>query len=119
MTTETRKYFVRYEDEIEPEKSTCGTRRRLVSTGDETPAYLHTVNITGSRAHYHKRATEFYYVLSGRGTMTLDGETFPLRKGMMVKIDPGCVHSSEGDHEVLVIGVPDIVEDDVFFPDEA
>ncbi|MDP8242836.1 MAG: cupin domain-containing protein [Candidatus Hinthialibacter antarcticus] len=119
MTTENKRFMVRYEEEVETEKSTCGWRKRLVSREDKTPAYLHTVHINGSKAHYHNRATEFYYVLNGEGSITLDGASFPLKKGMLIQIDPGCVHSSEGDHEVLVIGIPDIAEDDIFFTDDA
>lgn len=118
METAKKRYEVRRLTEVDEEKSTCGWRKRLFSNGDETPAFAHVVRINGSKAHYHKRATEFYYVLAGGGTMTVDGETFPIGPGTMVKLDPYSVHSSEGDHEVLVIGIPDIVDDDVYFVEE-
>jgi|GEM_PF-85103 cation diffusion facilitator family transporter len=115
---ETRKRFtIRRLEDIEKEKSTCGYRQRLFSVGDETPAFFHVVRINGSKTHYHQRATEFYYVLEGGGTMTVDGETFPIGPGTMVKLDPESVHSSAGDHLVLVVGIPDILEDDIFFPE--
>lgn len=118
MESSTKRYTVRRLSGVEKEKSTCGYRQRLFSTGDETPAFIHLVRIQGSRAHYHKRAVEFYYVLEGSGTMTVDGDTFPIEAGTIVKLEPLSIHSSEGDHLVLVIGVPDIAEDDIFFPDE-
>jgi len=115
MTAAQKRYTVRKPADVEKEQSTCGYRHRLFSTGDDTPAFCHVVKINGSKAHYHKRATEFYYILEGGGTMTIDGESFPIEPGTMVKIDPLAVHSSEGDHLVLVIGIPDIAEDDIFF----
>ena len=118
MPTVQKRFTVRRPDTIPKERSTCGYRQRYFSMGDETPAYFHLVRIQGSKTHYHKRATEFYYILEGHGVMTVDGETFPLEPGVMVKIDPGAVHSSEGDHLVMVVGVPDIAEDDIFFPEE-
>ncbi len=118
MTTTTKRYTVKRLSEVEKEQSTCGFRQRLFSKEDDTPAFFHLVKITESKAHYHKRATEFYYVLEGGGEMTVDGETFPIGPGTIVKLDPGSVHSSKGDHLVMVVGVPDIAEDDIFFPEE-
>lgn len=115
MAITNKRFEVRRISETEKEVSTCGHRHRLFTTGDDTPAFAHVVRITESKAHYHKRATEFYYVLDGHGTMTIDGESFDIAPGTMVKIEPGAVHSSTGDHEVLVIGIPDIVDDDVYF----
>ena len=118
MESTGKRYTVRRLPDLEKEVSRCGTRQRFFSQGDDTPAFIHQVHIQGSRAHYHKRAVEFYYVLEGSGIMTVDGETFPLEPGVMVKLDPGAVHSSKGDHRVLVIGIPDIAEDDIFLPGE-
>ncbi len=116
MESITKRFSVRRLCDLEKERSTCGYRQRVFSQGDETPAFMHVVRISESKTHYHKRATEFYYVLEGEGTMTVDGETFPLSPGTVVKLDPGSIHSSVGDLLVLVIGIPDIGEDDLFFP---
>lgn len=113
-----KRFIVRRLENIEKEKSTCGYRQRVFSTGDDTPAYFHVVRIQGSKTHYHKRATEFYYVMEGGGEMTVDGETFPIGPGTVVKLDPGSVHSSTGDHQVLVVGMPGLLEDDIFFPEK-
>ena len=117
MTANGKRYEVRRLSDIEKERSTCGYRQRVFSREDDTPAFMHVVRISESKTHYHKRATEFYYVLEGDGTMTVDGETFPIGPGTVVKLDPESVHSSVGDMLVLVIGVPDIAEDDIFFPE--
>ncbi len=113
-----KRFTIKRLENIKKEKSTCGYRQRLFSKGDDTPAWFHVVRIKNSTTHYHKRATEFYYVLEGTGMMTVDGESFPIGPGTMVKLDPNSIHSSTGDHLVLVAGVPDIDENDIFFPDK-
>ncbi len=118
MASKKKRFEVKRLETIEKERSTCGYRQRLFSTGDDTKAYFHVVRINDSKLHYHKRATEYYYVLEGEGEMTVDGETFPIGPGTMVKLDPLSVHRSYGDHLVLVCGVPDIEEDDIFFSEE-
>jgi mannose-6-phosphate isomerase-like protein (cupin superfamily) len=110
--------LVRHEAEAPKERSTCGWRYRLISRGDsDTAAWVHTVDIDGSKEHFHKRATEIYYVLEGQGTIRLDGVDHPIRKGSCVHIPPGVVHGATGRMRVLVVGVPDIAEDDLFFPE--
>jgi mannose-6-phosphate isomerase-like protein (cupin superfamily) len=117
MNQDKKRYQVRRVSEVPKVQSTCGYRQRLFSKEDDTPAFFHLVRITESKTHYHNRATEFYYVLEGSGEMTIDGETVPIEPGTLIKLDPGSVHSSKGDHLVMVVGVPDILEDDIFFPE--
>jgi mannose-6-phosphate isomerase-like protein (cupin superfamily) len=59
--------------------------------------------------------TELYYVLSGNGSITLDGETYPVQQGEIVLIQPGVRHTSDGEMEVLITGVPAGEATDVFF----
>jgi quercetin dioxygenase-like cupin family protein len=48
----------------------------------------------GGAVHPHSHFThEFYYVVSGRGRMTIDGETRQIAQGDLVHIPPGAVHS--------------------------
>ena len=111
--------LVRHEGEAAKERSTCGWRHLLLSRADQAlglAAWAHVVDIDGSRAHYHRRSTELYYVLEGDGTVTLDGVEHAVRQGSIVQIPPGVVHSASGRVKVLVIGIPDIAEDDLFFP---
>ncbi len=72
------------------------------------------MDIDGSKPHYHKRSTELYYVLEGRGSIFLDGVEHPVSKGSLVHIPPRVVHGARGRMRVLVVGVPDIAEDDYF-----
>jgi mannose-6-phosphate isomerase-like protein (cupin superfamily) len=112
--------LVRHESDAPKERSTCGWRHLLISRQDRgqgVAAWAHAVDIDGAREHYHKRSTELYYVLEGEGTVRLDGVDHPVRKGSMVHIPPGVVHGAAGRVRVLVVGIPDIAEDDLFFPE--
>lgn len=110
--------LVRHEGEAPRERSTCGWRDLLVSRGDDdVAAWAHAVDIDGAKEHYHKVATELYYVLDGEGTVVLDGVEHPVRKGSLVHIPPGVVHGAKGRMRVLVVGVPDISDQDLFFPE--
>lgn len=109
--------IVRHEGSAPRERSACGWRDRLISREDadlSPVAWAHVVDIDGAKLHYHKRSTELYYVLEGDGVVILDGEENPVRKGSLVHIPPGVVHGARGKMRVLVVGVPDIAEDDYF-----
>jgi mannose-6-phosphate isomerase-like protein (cupin superfamily) len=111
--------LVRHEGEAPRERSTCGYRDRLISREDSgVAAWAHAVDIDGARPHYHKIATELYYVLEGEGSVILDGEEHAVRKGSIVHIPPGVVHAAKGRVRVLVVGIPDMSDDDLYFPDE-
>jgi mannose-6-phosphate isomerase-like protein (cupin superfamily) len=112
--------LVRHEEEAPRERSTCGWRCRLISredAGTGVAAWAHAVDIDGAKLHFHRRGTELYYVLSGEGSVVLDGVEHPVRTGSMVHIPPGVVHGAKGRMRVLVIGIPDIAEEDLFFPE--
>ncbi len=109
--------ILRHEGDAPRERSTCGHRYRLISKGDEgAAAWAHAVDIDGARPHYHKRATELYYVLEGEGAVILNGEEHPVHPGTMIQIPPGVVHGAVGKMRVLVMGIPDIDDADVFYP---
>lgn len=112
--------LIRHEGEAPRERSTCGWRDRLISREDAASgaaAWVHAVDIEGAKPHYHQRGTELYYVLEGEGSVTLDGVEHPVRQGSLVHIPPGTVHGARGRMRVLVVGIPDISDDDLFFPD--
>jgi mannose-6-phosphate isomerase-like protein (cupin superfamily) len=109
--------LVHHEGESPRERSSCGWRDRLISHEDRESrpvAWAHAVDIDGARLHYYKRSTEFYYVLEGEWMMFLDGEEQPVRKGSIAHVPPGVVHEARGRMRVLVVGIPDIAEDDYF-----
>jgi len=109
--------LVRHEGHTPREKSACGWRDRLISREDiaiSPAAWAHAVDIDGAKPHYHKRSTELYYVLDGDGTVTVDGVEHAVGKGSLVHIPPMMVHSASGRMRVLVVGIPDIADDDYF-----
>jgi quercetin dioxygenase-like cupin family protein len=117
--TNTPGLYVRHESDARSERSLCGWRHRLLSEGDENvQCWVHAVDIDGSKAHYHKIGTELYYVVEGEGKLILDGVDHPVAKGSFAHIPPGVVHSSKGKMRVLVIGIPDIDDNDLYFPDD-
>ncbi len=118
-TTTQLQPLVRHEGEAPRERSTCGFRDRLLSREDagSVAAWAHAVDIEGAKPHYHKVATELYYVLEGEGVVILDGVEHPVRKGSIVQIPPGVVHAAKGRVRVLVVGIPDMADDDLFFPE--
>ena len=119
MDTPALTTLVRHEGEVPRDRSTCGWRDRLISREDsKVAAWAHAVDIDDSREHYHNRSTELYYVLDGEGVVLLDGDEHPVKKGSMVHIPPGIVHGAKGRMRVLVVGIPDIADDDLYFPDE-
>ena len=108
--------ILRHESDAARECSACGHRYRLLSRGDEdVAAWAHAVDIDGAKPHYHKIATELYYVLEGEGSVMLDREERAVRKGSMVHIPPGVVHGAVGKMRVLVVGIPDIDDSDVYY----
>ena len=110
--------LIRHEGEAPRERSTCGWRDRLISREDSNvTAWVHAVDIDGAREHYHKVATELYYVLEGEGDVVLDGEPVSVSKGALLHIPPGVVHGARGKMRVLVVGIPDMSDDDLFYPE--
>ena len=118
MGTVTSPTLVRHEGEAPRERSTCGWRHLLISRQDRNvAAWAHAVDIDGARQHYHQRGTELYYVLEGEGSVVLDGVDHEVRKGSIVHIPPGVVHGAKGRMRVLVVGIPDISDGYLFFPE--
>ena len=42
--------------------------------------------------HYHKRVTEYIFIVEGRGTIEIDGEIVPIESGDWVEIPPESAH---------------------------
>jgi len=109
--------LILHEGNTPRERSACGWRDRLISREDvalSPAAWAHAVDIDGAKLHFHKRSTELYYVLDGSGTVSLDGVEHAVHKGSLVHIPPGVIHGARGRMRVLVIGIPDIADDDYF-----
>lgn len=112
--------LVRHTNQMPAEPGNCGTRQRLISHEDDgrVAAWAHAVDMHGSREHYHRRSAELYYVLAGQGQISLDGQWHDVASGSIVHIPPGVIHGARGEMRVLVIGIPDIAADDIYYLDE-
>ncbi|MEQ9670877.1 cupin domain-containing protein [Coleofasciculus sp. G2-EDA-02] len=103
--------MIRSSDSIPQEKGHCGTIRKLVSQG---PAKFIHLFVDNAQKHYHKKTTEYYYVLNGSGHISLDDDIQPIKKGDLIEIEPGVKHQAiEGELplEILVIEVPPAIGD--------
>ncbi len=99
--------------EVTPWAETCGEIRCLIEEKDGAAGEVHQVQIHDAKLHYHARTDEFYYVIDGQGTMTLDGTEIELHKGVVVYVPRGIKHKAVGDLTVLVVCVPRGVMNDV------
>lgn len=107
--------IIRRLGDLEEVRGVCGFRRSLITEEDTDVANVSYLRIDNSREHYHKHMTEFYYVLTGGGVVVLDGETTEVRAGDIVVIPPGVRHTSDGEMDVLIVGVPPQETTDVYF----
>ena len=113
-----KNYLLADFSDITPTPCPCGQARRAFTREDNAVASMHVVDISAdSRAHYHKKMTEIYYVLEGTGRMELDGEEVELRPGKSVLIRPGCVHRAVGNLKILNVPVPAFDPKDEWFED--
>ena len=110
----TVKYVVRKLSDVSKERSSCGFRQRLITSADFEGANITFLSVYEAGRHYHKKTTEFYYVLKGSGHLELDGEKVEMEPGTLVMINPGTKHRAVGELEALIIGVPPFTEDDMY-----
>jgi mannose-6-phosphate isomerase-like protein (cupin superfamily) len=113
MTNTVARFLRRDPAEIEPWAETCGQIRCLVEAKDQAAGEVHYVEIEDAKLHYHERTDEFYYVIAGQGTMTLDGEEIELHQGVVVYIPRGVKHKARGKLTVLTICIPRGVMNDI------
>jgi mannose-6-phosphate isomerase-like protein (cupin superfamily) len=99
--------------DVTPWKETCGDIRCLVVENDEAAAEVHEVKIREAKMHFHAKTDEFYYVIDGQGTMTLDDSEIELHKGVVVYVPRGVKHKAIGDLTVLTVCIPRGVFNDI------
>src|SRR3954468_2032473 len=85
----TPRFLRRDPADVQPWAETCGQIRCLIEEKDGAAGEVHLVQIQDAKLHYHERTDEFYYVVSGRGVMTLDGEEIGLSPGVVVYVPRG------------------------------
>ena len=68
--SEDKGYIVRRLQDVSPVPCPCGQSIRAITGNDNNLASIHVVTISkDSKIHYHKKLTEFYYVLEGEGEL--------------------------------------------------
>jgi mannose-6-phosphate isomerase-like protein (cupin superfamily) len=90
--------------------------RRIITGGEGGVANVHVVRVTRGLPHVHAAYDEVYYVLSGKGTITLDDECHAVSPGTVVVIPAGVAHALEADPgselEFIIFGTPAMAIDD-------
>ncbi len=70
------------------------------------------------KGHYHKRHTEIFYILNGKGKIIINDEEKLCERGDVFICKPNDIHSavneSEEEFKILVIKI-NYVEDDIFW----
>lgn len=106
--------IVRLKD-IKPKRITCGVGRELTTKIDfENASFLHAEVRGETKKHYHKKLTEFYFVLRGKVELELGGKKERLGKGDLAIIPSGVKHKAKGNADVLAIDTPAWSADDEF-----
>jgi len=112
----TKHPLVHHRDETDGLDCPFGQVQRVVTAGAGGIANVHVVRITKGLPHVHQGYDEVYYLLSGRGQITLGDETHPLRPGSVAVISAGVPHSLEADEgdelEFIIFGTPPVSFDD-------
>lgn len=112
-------------DEVSGIQSTCGILKELISgkIGIATVEMIEGLTVS----HYHKKTTEYYYVLSGEGILAVkhvanNEARINLSPGMIIQIDPYDIHQTKSENGFAVLTVTDpawsaedeIETDDIF-----
>ena len=114
-----KNYLVTDMENISPTPCPCGqARRAFIEPGNNTASF-HIVDISeNSRPHYHKKMTEIYHVLEGKGTLELDDDSLELKPGITVMIKPGCIHRAVGKLKLINVPIPTFDPEDEWFPED-
>jgi len=99
--------------DVHPWSETCGQIRPVLEEKDGAAAEVHHLEITNAKLHYHERTDEIYYVLDGKGRMSLDDREIELHKDVVVYVPRGVKHRAWGSLKVLVVCIPRGVLNDV------
>jgi mannose-6-phosphate isomerase-like protein (cupin superfamily) len=108
--------LVLHRDETPPSDWPFGHMQRIVTGGKGGVANVHVAKTQNLPHFFHTGYDEIYYVLSGTGMVTLDGNTSPLRPGSVVVIPAGVRHSLEAakgeELEFVIFRTPPMAIDD-------
>ena len=70
-----------------------------------------------TQRHFHRVAEEYYFILEGRGTIDIDGESRAVAPGDAILIPPGAWHTIAADEPLrfLCCCAPPYSHDDTYF----
>jgi mannose-6-phosphate isomerase-like protein (cupin superfamily) len=67
--------------------------------------------LTKEKLHYHRKAQQFFYILSGVATFEIDGLFYEVEQNKGISIKPGIVHgvsnNRDSDLEFIVVSEPE------------
>lgn len=110
-----KRFRVAKMDKVPSVRCPCGQARRAFTDLEGAPVSVHLVKIQkDAKPHYHKKHTEVYVILQGRGFLELDGEKLPVEPFTAVMILPGCRHRACGDLLILNVVCPPFDPKDEF-----
>ena len=72
-------------------------RKTLSREGKLSVDVVFYENGQGTPEHQHKRQDEVFYVLDGTGTMIVDRENLPMKKGDIIQVPSGSKHGIKND----------------------
>ena len=108
--------LVRHRDETPAADWQFGRMQRIITGGEGGVANVSLAATNGLPPFFHTGYDEVYYVLSGEGTVTLNGQVYPLRPGSVVVIPAGVSHALKVDPgqelEFVIFGAPPMAFDD-------
>ena len=111
-------YLVRRLNETQAVDCPCGSSRRILTGVDNKVLSIHRVTIyKGARKHFHKKATEYYVILSGTGEIELDEDSVTVAPGDVVMIPPLTRHVARGNFEIINIVYPPFDPEDEYLAD--
>jgi quercetin dioxygenase-like cupin family protein len=69
----------------------------------------------GKYAHYHKKKTEYFYFLKGKGKAIINGEEIIIKQGTSILVKPNTIHTFISDPteplEAIQMKTNNVVED--------
>jgi mannose-6-phosphate isomerase-like protein (cupin superfamily) len=111
-------YLVRsLEEAAEVIRSQQGESMRIITYKDTPAINIHLSHILDSMRHYHKRSTEVYHILEGKGSMEIDDDLVNLEPGMTILVPPGVRHRAYGDFRTVIAATPAQTPED-FYTDQ-
>ncbi len=113
----TKQPLVRKRDDTPQADWPFGEMQRIVTGGEGGVANISVAKLKSLPPFFHTGYDEIYYVLSGAGTVKLNGEPSRLQPGSVVVIPAGVSHCLEADAgqelEFVIFGWPPLsVEDE-------